>query len=129
MAASKAERDPLDMTVRELLAMLVDRVGGSANDEWVNIRSEAYPWRRIVAAAERGECEVSRVGRRLMMQRSELSRWLARHRIGPRSKKAKPDAPKDEFNASLQRALERNGVVAPKGKYAVVARTLHSDDD
>jgi hypothetical protein len=109
-------RDPLDMTLRELLCALTNTSAPAANDadDWISIRSEAYPWKRIVAAAERGECEVSRVGRRLMMQRSELSRWLARHRIGPGTKKAKaePDAkPRGEFGDSVQRALKRNGLV------------------
>jgi hypothetical protein len=105
--------DPLDMTVRELLAALVARAGGSANDEWVNIRGEVYPWRRIVAAAERGECEVSRVGRRLMMRRDELDKWLAARRIGPKKIKADagaPTKPKGEFGSVVQRALRRNGL-------------------
>jgi hypothetical protein len=106
--------DPLDMTVRELLAALVARAGGSANDgdDWINIRGEVYPWRRIVAAAERGECEVSRVGRRLMMQRSELAKFLAARRIGPKKVQTKSDAPKSktEFGDSVQRALRRNGL-------------------
>lgn len=106
--------DPLDMSLRDLLATLVERGGATANDgDWINIRGEVYPWKRIVAAAERGECEVSRVGRRLMMQRSELSKWLARHRIGSGPKKVKPAEPaksKGEFGDSVQRALKRNGL-------------------
>jgi hypothetical protein len=114
-AKQEAPTDPLDMTVRELLASLVARAGGPANDDdWINIRGEDYPWRRIVAAAERGECEVSRVGRRLMMQRSELAKFLAARRIGPKTKKLQTDAPKPkpkgEFGDSVQRALRRNGL-------------------
>lgn len=123
--------DPLDMTVREFLTALFEKRSVD-DDDWINIRGEAYPWKRIVAAAERGECEVSRVGRRLMMQRSELSRWLARHRIAPR---IKPE-PKSELSDSVQRALERNGFGAPKAKptkgekkYSdVVERMLARDD-
>lgn len=106
--------DPLDMTLRDLLTTLVERRGVANDSDWINIRGDVYPWRRIVAAAERGECEVSRVGRRLMMKREELDRWLARHRIGPTSKtkKVEPDAkkPKGEFGDSVQRALRRNGL-------------------
>jgi hypothetical protein len=110
---TKPVTDPLEMTLRELLEALVARAG-SANDEWINIRSEDYPWRRIVAAAERGECEVSRVGRRLMMQRSELAKFLAAQRIGLRKVKPEADAkPKSngEFGDSVHRALKRNGLV------------------
>lgn len=111
MAKEAQQTDPLDMTLRELLAALVDRAGASANDdEWINIRGEVYPWRRIIAAAERGECEVSRVGRRLMMRRSELSKFLAARRIGPKKVEPKTDAPTSELDRSVQRALRRNGL-------------------
>lgn len=77
-AASKND-DPLDLTVRALLERLLTRE--QANDGWVNIRDERWPWRQLVAAAERGECSVSRVGRKLMMRREDLDRWLALHAI------------------------------------------------
>lgn len=105
-------RDALDMTLRDLLAALVDGRDVANDSDWINIRSEAYPWRRIVAAAERGECEVSRVGRRLMMQRSELSKFLTARRIGPKKAQPKTESPKpkSEFGDSVQRALKRNGL-------------------
>lgn len=103
--------DPLDMSLRDLLVALVERSSVANDADWIDIRGGTYPWKRIVAAAERGECEVSRVGRRLMMQRAELTRWLSRHRIGPgpaKKTKTEPDAPEK-----------------PKGKYAdVVERAL-----
>jgi hypothetical protein len=105
--------DPLDMTVRELLAVLVERADDSANDAWINIRSEAYPWRHIVASAEKGECEVSRVGRRLMMRREELNSWLSRRRITAASKQKRDATPKttpeDEVSRQVRRSLERQG--------------------
>lgn len=122
--------DPLDMTMREFLMALFENRGAN-DDDWINVRGDVYPWKRIVAAAARGECEVSRVGRRLMMQRSELSRWLARHRIESRPKKVKPEPdakPKGKYadvvermltrrqseviSESVQRALAKNGIAA-----------------
>lgn len=107
--------DPLEMTVREFLAALTERASPANDGDWINIRGDVYPWKRIVASAERGECQVSRVGRRLMMQRTELDRWLAVRRIGPKNgpKKIKPAEPaksKGEFGDSVQRALKRNGL-------------------
>lgn len=101
------------MTVRELLGALTERALPANDGDWINIRSDDYPWKRIVAAAERGECEVSRVGRRLMMQRSELAKFLAARRIGPKKVKPEADAkpkPKGEFGDTVQRMLKRNGL-------------------
>lgn len=105
--------DPLDMSLRDFLAALVENRAVANDSGWINIRGDEYPWKRIVAAAERGECEVSRVGRRLMMQRSELTRWLAQYRIGAGLKKVKPDPEanqKGEFGDSVRLALKRNGL-------------------
>jgi hypothetical protein len=108
--------DPLDMTLREFLAALVEaRMTAPANDadEWIDIRGDRYPWRHIVDSAEQGECEVARVGRRLMMRRQELSRWLSSRRISTATarEEEKPDEPlseeqelRQQARASLQRA-------------------------
>lgn len=96
----------MDITLRQL----VERLQTETPQDWVSIRSDLYPWRRIVAAAERGEYEVSRVGRKLLMRRAELDRFLAAHRIAPKQPKPEEEKPKDEFNASLQRALRRHGL-------------------
>jgi len=109
---SEAEqRDPLDMTVRELL-MTLTRLGGHA-DEWINIRDERYPYRRILRAIDSGESvEVCRVGRRLLMRREELNRWIEAHRITRASKKEKKkrDAtPETDEDRSIRRSLERQG--------------------
>lgn len=74
--------DPLDMTLRELLHRLLD-ARSPMESEWINVRTDQLPWRQLVAAAERGEVELSRAGRKLMMRRSELDRWLDSQRIGP----------------------------------------------
>jgi len=72
----------LKLTLGELLERLLARPADDGAG-WVNIRDERWPWRRIVAAAQRGECQVSKVGRQLLMRREELGRWLDLHRIRP----------------------------------------------
>ena len=74
--------DPLDMTLRELFQRILD-VRASTESGWINVRTQQLPWRQLVAAAERGEVEVCRVGRKLMMRRNELDRWVALQKIGP----------------------------------------------
>lgn len=76
------DNDPLNLTVRTLLERLL--AAEKQDAEWVNVRGDQWPWRHIVAAAERGECSVSRVGRKLLMRREELDRWLALHTISAR---------------------------------------------
>lgn len=71
-------RDPLDITVRELLSALANR-----DRDWIDIRCEPYPWKYIIAAAERGECEV-----RIVMRRAELDRFMKSRRIKPKKKVA-----------------------------------------
>ena len=90
--SSIAATDPLDMPLRAFLARLAAPSAAADPDPWVDIRSDRWPWRRIVDGAERGECVVARVGRRLLMRRSELDAWIERHRIVPRAaeREAKP---------------------------------------
>lgn len=109
-AARSNGNEWLDMTLRELLLRVV---GVPTEEEWVNIRDERYPWRHIVAAAERGECQVSRVGRKLLMHRDELSAFLRSRCIkGGVEKKGEPATkPKGEFDAVVRRMLERNGMI------------------
>lgn len=100
--------DPLDLTLRALLErLLAERRDDSG---WVNVRGEPWPWRQLVAAAERGECSVSRSGHKLLMRREELERWLDTQRIQPRQ--AAPDTaekptPRNEHMAKL---LENAGL-------------------
>lgn len=97
--------DPLDLTLRALLERLL-AARDAANDGWVNVRDERWPWRQLVAAAERGEVSVSRVGHRLMMRRDELDRWLDAQRIQPRRPAEEPVPPRDEHMSKL---LEKAG--------------------
>jgi hypothetical protein len=96
--------DPLDLTLRALLERLL-ATHEQSGDGWVNVRDKRWPWRQLVAAAERGEVSLSRVGRKLMMRREELDRWLDAQRIQPRRAAEKP-APRDEH---LSRLLEGAG--------------------
>lgn len=97
-----AAADPLDLTLRTLLERLLARE--QSNDGWVNIRDERWPWRQLVAAAERGEVAVSRVGRKLMMRREDLDRWLDAHRIQPRQPEPKPTPHDEHLNKMLEGA-------------------------
>lgn len=105
------QRDPLDMTLREFITSLSSGLAAvSSPDDWVNIRDDArYPWRHIVAAAERGECQVSRVGRKLLMQRAELDKFLSTRRIVPR-REPENDAPHECNDEVAVRALRELGV-------------------
>lgn len=86
--------DPLDMSVRALLErVLTAPVPCAQEPEWVDIRSSRWPWRQLVAAAERGEVSVARVGRRLMMRTAELDSWLESQRIQPRARLRQEPAP------------------------------------
>jgi hypothetical protein len=99
--------EPLDITLGELVGRLQ---APQAEHDWVNIRTEDLPWRHIVSAAKRGECEVSRVGRRLMMRRAELDKWLTARRIQAKQRKLE-DKPQveTEITANVRRMLERQG--------------------
>lgn len=74
--------DPLDMTLRELFQRILD-LRSPTDSGWINVRTPQLPWRQLTAAAARGEVEVCRVGRMLMMRRAELDRWLQSQKIGP----------------------------------------------
>ena len=85
--------DLVDLTLRDLLErLLADRRDADA-DPWVDLRKEGWPFRRIVAAAKRGECKVSRIGRRLLMRRSELDAWVDRHEIEVETEAASREPP------------------------------------
>lgn len=101
------ERDPFDISLREFLISITQR---GVVDDWINIRGNNYPWRHIVRAADRGECKISRVGRKLMMRRDELDRWLVKQSMAPRKRKSKGHtAPADDLDAEAQRLLEKQG--------------------
>jgi hypothetical protein len=108
MTRGANDTDPLDLTLRALLERLL--AAQRPDDGWVNVRDERWPWRQLVAAAERGEVSLSRVGHRLLMRREDLDRWLDAQRIQPRRRGAAtadpPPPPRDEHISKL---LERAG--------------------
>lgn len=73
----------LQLTLRELLAMLVGPPA-EQRDEWVDPRSEACPVakRAVLDAGRRGELALRKVGRRVLVRRSELDRWIDAHPLG-----------------------------------------------
>jgi hypothetical protein len=87
--------DPLDMTLRALLERVLQEPARSESDarEWINVRTDDWPWRRIVAAAERGELVVARVGRKLIVRREDLGRWLEAQRIPARTQTSQAQPP------------------------------------
>jgi hypothetical protein len=94
--------DPLDMPLRALLGRLLAAQPADEPDPWLEV--DASWRRRVTAAAERGECEVSRVGRRVLWRRSERDSWIERHAITPRT--PEPEQPKgDAHIAKLVEAL------------------------
>lgn len=106
-------RNTLDMSLRDVLDALRELLGSHAStspDDWISIRNDTYPWRHILRAAERGDVAVSRVGRKLLMQRSELTKFLSGHRLPPRAKEPESPKPEDEFGSSVAHALRRYGV-------------------
>jgi excisionase family DNA binding protein len=53
-------------------------------DEWIDAKDAPVPQRTIRDAVRRGEIEATRAGRRLLVRRSELDRWLTERRARPR---------------------------------------------
>lgn len=107
-AAQKLSDNPLDMSVRAFLECLVANQQRPDVD-WVNVRTQDLPWRQLVAAAERGEVQVSRVGRRLMMRREELDSWLAKHFIKQHRPGDSEPVPQTDEDAHVMRLIERAG--------------------
>jgi hypothetical protein len=99
-------KDPLDMTLRELLTKLLEPPEAPA-DPWVDLRSEAcpVPYRQALSAGQRGELALHKVGRRLLVRRSELDRWIETQRMQPT---AAPEG-KAEPPSNVQHILEREG--------------------
>lgn len=75
----KDPRDLLAMTLGEFLQLLAaHRVDV---DRWVDGRSCEIAYREGLAAIKRGELKASKVGRKLLVRRSELDRWIDSQRL------------------------------------------------
>src|SRR5262245_38194082 len=94
------------MTLRTLLAKLLERENAPVALDWINVRCDDYPWRHLVAAGERGELTVARVGRKLLVRRPDLDRWLESRAIRRRaSPSSLPEAlPVDRVGHLLEAA-------------------------
>lgn len=104
--------DPLDVSLRELLARVFDARTSADPDRWIDARDPQHcpvPWRHVLDAARRGELEASRVGRQVLVRARELDRWLTQKRIEARAMEppaAHEPAPEPSRIAHL---LERSG--------------------
>lgn len=97
----------LSTPLGEVLARLMNTSGFAAASPWLDIRDEAaspVPYRQALAAAQRGELKVHRVGRRGLVRREELDAWIARQ---PTLADV-PDAPKGAPSPAEQ-ILARQG--------------------
>jgi excisionase family DNA binding protein len=77
-----------------------------APSAWIDIRSDAspVPYRHALAAAQRGELNVHRIGRRGLVRREELDEWIARQpTIGSEPEKIEDD------ESPAARILRREG--------------------
>jgi hypothetical protein len=106
---SSSQIDVLDLPLRTVLDRVFGQQTQRADDsEWINVRTKDWPWRHLVAAAERGEVTVSRIGRKLMMRRRDLDRWLESQRIPERAQRDVAPA-RTEQPSGVAHILEAHG--------------------
>jgi hypothetical protein len=100
--------DPLDMTLRELLAALAERLSTAesvAPDPWEDIQGTPLK-RRLVRAAARGEVQLHRIGRQLLIRRSERDRWIEKHAISATKRRRERLAPAEgEFEPRVAQLI------------------------
>ena len=101
--------DLLDLTVRELLERVLGTGAAPAAeaDPWIDAKEQQLvPHRELHAAAKRGELELFKSGRRYLVRRSALDRFIARpeHRVGA---EAEPESAEPESNVA--HILKANG--------------------
>jgi hypothetical protein len=73
----------LDLTLRDVLAQLLGSGASTELDNWIDPRSTACPapYRTVLSAARAGDLVLCKVGRRLLIRRSELDRWISTQTI------------------------------------------------
>ncbi len=80
-------RDLLSITLGELLALAGEQLASRSeeSDPWVNPSECEISKRQVKGAIRAGELRAYRVGRRLLVRRSELDAWIVRpeHRVQP----------------------------------------------
>ena len=73
--------DFMRMSVGDLLTMLGSQPKADA-DPWVDPKCcKEAAFRELLNAGKRGELALSKVGRRYLVRRSELDRWIALQRV------------------------------------------------
>ena len=97
--------DLLKLTLGELLERALAHAPAAEADPWIDVREQPLvAHRELLNAGKRGELELYRTGRKTLVRRSELDRWIARpeHRVGAEVQ-AEP-APASNVEHILQRA-------------------------
>ncbi len=110
-AVRKPPIDPLDLTVRDLLASLVQTPSAADPDPWVDPRARDLH-RPLLAAAQRGEVALSKIGRKFLIRRSELDRWIALQRVPAETSEPQPTAAASPVAHILERAGYRKAAGA-----------------
>ena len=83
-AALRAQADAL-----ELEAAALDGIAGGADDlldadSYADAYASGCSWRALLEAGKRGELKISRAGRKPVVRRGEVDRWLASRRTPSR---------------------------------------------
>ena len=98
--------DLLAMTLGELVDLVAERRRSSSTEYWIDPKSEGcpVPYRQVLAAGQRGELKLFKVGRKYPVRWSELDAWIKRpeHRVD----RAPPTA---DSGGSADLVLQRNG--------------------
>ncbi len=105
------EPDLLDLPLREVLARLATPSAPIEADPWVDPRACEAPFREVLAAGKRGELALFKVGRKYLVRRSELDRWLAlpEHRVTACAEKKGESAAQHLLDRYGYRRVDRQG--------------------
>jgi hypothetical protein len=97
--------DFLDLTLRVVLRRLLGTDSGRAAESsaWIDIKSEACPVaaQQVREASKRGELRLSKIGRSLLVKRTELEDWFERRACTGRMRETK--RPKSDAELVLLR--------------------------
>jgi hypothetical protein len=104
--------DILRMSVAELIGLLASSRTAATADPWVDPKACDVAFREVLDAGRRGDCDLSKVGRRYLIRRSELDRWIATRRVKPEEKKTGPAEPVSR----VAHILEAYGYTKPGGR-------------